>query len=88
MTLEQFHSLKVWHQTHSRERPFERNAWNGVLLLWIGGWVGAPAALLLGAFGWAVVGFGLLFLPGAYVQLRKRLHRQRLLRCDWLGAVR
>jgi hypothetical protein len=88
MTLEQFHTLKLWHQSHSRERPLERHAWDAVLLLWITGWAGGPVALLVGAFGWAVLCVGFLFLPGAYVQLRKRLHRERLLRCDWIGAVR
>jgi hypothetical protein len=88
MTLEQFHTLKLWHQSHSRERPLERHAWDAVLLLWITGWAGGPVALLVGAFGWAVLCIRFLFLPGAYVQLRKRLHRERLLRCDWIGAVR
>ena len=43
---------------------------------------------IIGAVGWAVICIGLLFLPGAYVKARKRLHAARLLRCDWLGAVR
>ena len=88
MTLEQFNTLKLWHRTHSSNRPIERYAWDTVLLLWIAGWVGGPVALLVGAVGWAVICIALLFLPGAYVKTRKRLHAARRLRCDWLGAVR
>ena len=54
MTLDQFNTLKLWHRTHSQERPVERYAWDVVLLLWVAGWVGGPAALLIGAVGWAV----------------------------------
>ena len=40
MTLAQFNTLKIWHRTHSRDRPVERYMWDTVLLLWIAGWVG------------------------------------------------
>ncbi|HUP05852.1 MAG TPA: hypothetical protein VMU47_01795 [Caldimonas sp.] len=88
MTLEQFHSLKVWHQLHVRRHPVEKHVWETVLTLWLMGCVGGPAAFLIHR-GWAiVVCFALLFLPGAYVRLRRRLHRARRLRCDWIDVLR
>jgi hypothetical protein len=87
MTLDQLHSLKVWHQLHVSRHPVEKHVWDTVLMLWMMGWVGGPAAFLIHR-GWAIaVCFALLFLPGAYVTLRKRLHRAQRLRCDWIGAV-
>ena len=87
MTLDQFHSLKVWHQLHVRRHPVEKHVWEAVVTLWMMGIVGGPAAFLIHR-GWAIaVCFALLFLPGAYVALRKRLHRAQVLRCEWIGAV-
>ena len=88
MTLLQFHALKVWHSRHGRRQPFEKNAWDAVLTLWLMGCVGAPAALLLHV-GWALFGCaGAMFLPGAYVAVRRWLHRRRVLRCDWIVVLR
>jgi hypothetical protein len=86
MTLHQFQALKLWHSHHGG-RPLEKGAWDVVLTLWMMGWVGLPAALLLGA-GWAEVAcLAALFLPGSYVTWRARLHRRGRLRCDWIGAL-
>jgi hypothetical protein len=88
MTLDQFHELKLWHQRHMREQPLEKHVWDMVLTFWLTGWVGAPTALLIHA-GWALaICAALLFLPGAYVALRRRLHRAGLMRCDWIATLR
>jgi hypothetical protein len=88
MTLEQFHDLRLWHLRHMREQPLEKHIWDMVLTFWLVGWVGAPTALITQAV-WAVgICASLLFLPGAYVRLRRRLHRTHVLRCDWIGALR
>jgi hypothetical protein len=88
MNLEQFHELKLWHQRHLREQPFEKHVWDTVLTLWLAGWVGAPAAFLIHA-GWALMLCGaMLFLPCLYVALRRRLHTRGVLRCDWIRALR
>ena len=88
MTLDQFQELKIWHQRHVREQPLEKHAWDIVVTLWMMGWVGGPTAFLIHV-RWAVlVCMALLFLPNAYVDLRRRLHRLRLLRCDWIIALR
>lgn len=86
MTLRQLHALKTWHVGHARH-PVEKNAWDAVLVVWLIGWVGAPAAFLLHV-GWAEAAcLSVLYLPGLYVAVRRRLHRSRRLRCDWIGAV-
>jgi len=88
MTLDQLHDLKLWHQRHLRERPVEKHVWDAVLTLWLIGWVGGPVALLID-FPWAeLLAIALIFLPGGYVALRRRLHRKRVLRCDWISALR
>jgi hypothetical protein len=88
MTLDQLHDLKLWHQRHVDDRPVEKRVWDTVLTLWMMGWVGAPAAFLI-HIGWALATcLALIFLPGAYVALRRHLHRKRVLRCDWIAALR
>ena len=88
MKLVQFENLKAWHQRHWREQPLEKHVWDIVLTLWLAGWVGIPSAFLVHA-GWAeAVCFSLLFLPSAYVALRRYLHRIGLVRCDWVAALR
>ena len=88
MTLQQYQSLKVWHLRQGERHPVEKNTWDTVLTLWMLGWVGGPAAFLLHQ-GWAELAcLCVLFLPGVYVALRRRLHNQRRLRCDWIVALR
>jgi hypothetical protein len=73
--------------THRRERPIEFHTWDAVLTLWLMGWLGVPAELLL----WQVYGLaacaGLMLVPTGYVKLRRRLHASGRLRCDWLDAL-
>jgi hypothetical protein len=87
MTLHQLSVLKQWHVSHKRERPIEFHTWDAVLTLWLMGWLGVPAELLL----WQVYGLaacaGLMLVPAGYVKLRRRLHASGRLRCDWLDAL-
>jgi hypothetical protein len=87
MTLAQLDDLRLWHQRHG-DRPVESHTWNLVLTLWLAGWVGAPTAWLLRWDAAALAALLLVFVPGAYVALRRRLHRQHRLRCDWITALR
>ena len=88
MTLDQLQALQQWHQHHQDERPMEGRLWSAVLMLWLLGWVGAPAAWLL-EWDLATLAGGLLvFVPGRYVAWRERLHRRGRLRCDWIVALR
>jgi len=87
MTLHQLSVLKQWHVSHKRERPVEFHTWDAMLTLWIMGWMGVPAAVILWQIGGVLACTALFFAPSAYVRLRERLHRQGRLRCDWLNAL-
>lgn len=88
MTLQQFQALRTWHLLQGHRRPVERSLWDAVVTVWVLGWIGAPSAWLL-HLGWAELACALAwFLPGRYVAVRRRLHRQRRLRCDWMPALR
>ena len=42
MTLRQMSQLKRWHVDHREHAPLEYHAWDGVLTLWLLGWMGVP----------------------------------------------
>ena len=87
MNLAQLSSIKAWMVAHRVVHPVEYHAWDAVLTLWLMGWMGAPAGLLLDD-PWAVLAcVALFFVPPGYWRLRGRLHRQRRVRCDWLEVV-
>ena len=88
MTLGQFQQLRDWHLRHWHEQPIEKQVWDAVLTLWMIGWAGAPAALLVQRPSLALACAALFFLPEVYVALRRRLHRRAWLRCDWLATLR
>ncbi|MFO1338170.1 MAG: hypothetical protein U1F53_08025 [Burkholderiaceae bacterium] len=87
MTLAQLAAMKAWMVAHKRHQPVEYHACDVVLTLWLMGWMGAPAFVLLDE-PWAVLASVVLcFAPAAYLRLRRRWHRAGHLRCDWLDAV-
>lgn len=87
MNVQQLAAVKRWHVRHRDRRPVELHAWDTVLTLWVIGWMGMiPALLLNQAFG-VVLCIALCYAPGAYVRLRRRLHRRGRLRCDWIDSV-
>lgn len=88
MTLDQYHALKLWHTRHERQQPLEKYVWELVLTLWMMGWAGGAAALVLGIVWAQLACLGLIVLPSAYVRWRTRLHRRGALRCDWIIALR
>jgi len=88
MTLTQFQDLKAWHLRQGQQHPLEKHCWDGVLTVWLIGWVGGPVSLVLQHPALAAACLTLLFLPNRYVALRRRLHIKHQLRCDWLGMLR
>ena len=87
MTLAQLAAMKAWHVAHKATQPLEFHTWDGVLTIWLMGWTGAPATALLNE-PWAVLlCVLLLFVPQAYLALRRRLHLAGRLRCDWLTVA-
>jgi hypothetical protein len=87
MTVQQLSAVKRWLAARRREHPMEYHAWDAVLTLWLIGWMGMPAGIVLdqlyGLAGCAL----LLFAPAAYVGLRQRLHARGRVRCDWLSLA-
>jgi len=88
MTLQQFQSLRQWHLRHWQSNPVETHTWDGIVTLWMTGWVAGPASALLGIDWACTASFALLLLPGLYVALRDRMHRRGTLRCDWIVVLR
>jgi hypothetical protein len=87
MTLVQLTAMKAWMNAHRAGQPVEYHAWDAVLTLWLMGWMGLPACLLLDD-PWAVMAcVALFFMPPGYLRLRASLHRRHRLRCDWLDVV-
>ena len=87
MKLVELSALRAWHLGAGREARMERHAYDGVLTLWLVGWLGLPASLVLGHPGLAGGCVALSWLPRAYVGWRRRLHQRGRLRCDWLGVL-
>jgi hypothetical protein len=86
MTLQQLSVVKQWHVRH--HRTVELHLWDAVLTLWLLGWLGLGAQLVLSHFYPALASAVLLTVPGGYVWLRRRLHASGRVRCDWLVALR
>ena len=87
MTMHQLHMLKRWHVANKRDHPVEYHTFDAVLTVWLMGWIGTPAALLLDEplmLLPCALGF---LLPSLYVALRMRMHERRRLRCDWLDSI-
>ncbi|MCK6419583.1 MAG: hypothetical protein L6Q73_01550 [Aquabacterium sp.] len=88
MTLDQLSTIKRWHQSHPRAGSVELQVWDLVLTCWLLGWMGLPAAILLGSPLGVLLCVALFYAPGAYVAWRRRLHVSNRLRCDWLDSAR
>ena len=87
MNLVHLSAMKAWMEAHRSHQPIEYHTWDAVLTLWLMGWMGAPAFVVLDD-PWAVLAcVALFFAPPAYLRLRRRLHDRRRLRCDWLQVV-
>jgi len=87
MTLHQMTQLKRWHVAHRQVAPVEYHSWDAVLTIWLMGWMGVPAALLLWQPACVCLCVAAFFAPSIYIQLRSGLHRQGRLRCDWIETL-
>lgn len=86
VTLAELQRIKQWHVDHREERPLEYHLFDGVLTLWLMGWLGwLPSAVL--QVVWAVpLCMAGMVLPHLYVRWRARAHAAQRLRCDWLAT--
>lgn len=87
MTLQQLSHVKRWHARHVEDHPAEYYVFDTILTAWLMGWVFAPIALVLDAPGMLVVCLAFIAAPTLYVWMRRRLHREGRLRCDWLCSL-
>jgi hypothetical protein len=85
MTLHEMHRIKLWQDANRHLRPVECGLWTAALTLWVLGWVGWLPVLVLDdtwAMPLCVAG---TCAPQTYLRWRSRAHRERRVRCDWLG---
>lgn len=85
MTLNELQRIKQWHVNHRGDHPVEYHLWDGMLTLWVMGWVGWLPAFAFDALWAAPLCALAMAAPGLYVAWRSRAHRARRLRCDWLA---
>lgn len=86
MTLAELQRIKQWHVAHRADHPLEYHLWDGVLTLWMLGWVGMLPVAIFGvvlAFPLCLAGIA---APDLYIAWRTRAHRASRLRCDWIVA--
>jgi hypothetical protein len=83
MTLDELQRIKKWHVAHRGDHPVEYHLWDGILTLWLMGWVGWLPVLAFGAVWAAPLLVAGALAPSAYVAWRMKAHRQQRLRCDW-----
>lgn len=88
MTLDEIHRIKMWHVAHRRDHPVEYHLWDGILTIWLMGWVGWLPALAFGAVWAAPLLIAGNMAPSLYVAWRMRAHQRHRLRCDWARAAR
>lgn len=87
MTLNQLSAMKAWMAANRQGQPVEYHAWDAVLTLWLVGWMGAPAFVVLDDLWSELACVALFFTPRAYLWLRHRLHQRQRVRCDWLVVL-
>lgn len=86
MKLAELQRIKQWHLAHCADHPLEYHLWDGVLTLWLAGWVGwLPAFAFAHLWGLPLCLLA-IFAPSLYVSWRQRAHCAHRLRCDWLRA--
>lgn len=87
MTLDELQRIKKWHVAHRGDHPVEYYLWDGILTLWLMGWVGWLPAMAFGAIWATPLLIAGVLAPSAYVAWRMKAHQQHRLRCDWVRAL-
>ncbi len=87
ISLAQIERLKNWRVAHHKDQPVECYTWEGVLTLWMMGWVGwLPAFAFEAPWAYPLCLLG-MWTPVLYARLRAHAHATQRLRCDWLDLV-
>jgi hypothetical protein len=87
MRVDELERIKRWHVAHRREHPLEHRLWDGVLTLWLMGWVGCMPVMILQTLWLLPVCLAGIWTPGLYVRWRQRVHAAQRLRCDWIDLA-
>jgi hypothetical protein len=88
LSLNELYRIKQWHVDHRDDHPMENHLWDGMLTLWVLGWMGWLPAMVMDAL-WALpLCAAGIALPRLYVAWRERAHLAQRLRCDWLDPDR
>ena len=85
MNLNELQRIKQWHVNHRSDHPVEYHLWDGMLTLWLMGWVGWVPAFAFDALWVMPLCMLAMAAPRLYVTWRVRAHQARRLRCDWLA---
>ena len=83
MTLAELQRIKQWHVAHRAARPVEYHLWDGMLTLWLMGWVGWIPAVAVGPVWCLPLCMLGMAAPRLYVGWRLNAHRNQRVRCDW-----
>ncbi len=87
MRLNELERIKRWHVAHRQEHPLEYQLWDGVLTLWLMGWVGCMPVVIMEALWLLPLCLVGIWAPGLYVRWRQRVHAAQRLRCDWIDLA-
>lgn len=88
LTLTEMQRIRQWHLAHRWDHPLEYQTWDLMLTVWLMGWLGwLPAYALEELELWPLCMLAMA-MPRLYVAWRRRAHRLRRLRCDWLAGER
>lgn len=84
MTLDELQRIKQWHVDHRSSHPVEYHLWDGMLTLWLMGWVGWVPALAFEQLWPLPLCLLAMAAPSLYVTWRFKAHRRHRVRCDWI----
>ena len=87
MRLGELERIKRWHEAHRQEHPFEYQLWDGMLTLWLLGWVGWMPVVIMQTLWLLPVCLAGIWAPGLYVHWRQRVHAAQRVRCDWIDLA-
>ncbi|MES2784765.1 MAG: hypothetical protein V4684_04825 [Pseudomonadota bacterium] len=87
MTLDEIQRIKKWHVAHRLDHPVEYHLWDLILTFWVMGLVGWLPGYVFEQW-WLIPLSGIaMAAPTLYVGWRRKAHRARTLRCDWIRQV-
>ena len=87
MRLGELERIKRWHEAHRVKHPLEYQLWDGMLTLWLLGWLGWMPVVILQTLWLLPICLAGIWAPGLYVRWRQRVHAAQRVRCDWIDLA-